>query len=56
MLLFKGIEAFEIWTGADAPVVEAMNAALRASWSEVSASDAVARQNGRRTRTASGPP
>jgi shikimate dehydrogenase len=29
MLLFQGIEAFEIWTGADAPV-EAMNAALRA--------------------------
>ncbi|KKF39207.1 shikimate dehydrogenase, partial [Halorubrum saccharovorum] len=29
MLLFQGVEAFEIWTGADAPV-EAMNAALRA--------------------------
>jgi shikimate dehydrogenase len=28
MLLFQGIEAFEIWTGRDAPV-EAMNAALR---------------------------
>lgn len=29
MLLFQGVEAFEIWTGADAPI-EAMNAALRA--------------------------
>ena len=29
MLLFQGVEAFELWTGADAPV-EAMNAALRA--------------------------
>ncbi|EMA69877.1 shikimate 5-dehydrogenase [Halorubrum aidingense JCM 13560] len=29
MLLFQGVEAFEIWTGEDAPV-EAMNAALRA--------------------------
>jgi len=28
MLLFQGVEAFEIWTGRDAPV-EAMNAALR---------------------------
>jgi shikimate dehydrogenase len=28
MLLFQGVEAFERWTGADAPV-EAMNAALR---------------------------
>ena len=29
MLLFQGVEAFEIWTGRDAPV-DAMNAALRA--------------------------
>lgn len=29
MLLYQGVEAFERWTGADAPV-EAMNAALRA--------------------------
>jgi len=29
MLLYQGVEAFEIWTGRDAPV-EAMNAALRA--------------------------
>jgi shikimate dehydrogenase len=29
MLLFQGVEAFEIWTGEEAPV-EAMNAALRA--------------------------
>jgi len=28
MLLFQGVEAFEIWTGRDAPI-EAMNAALR---------------------------
>ena len=28
MLLFQGVEAFELWTGRDAPV-EAMNAALR---------------------------
>jgi len=28
MLLFQGVEAFEIWTGRDAPV-EAMNEALR---------------------------
>jgi shikimate dehydrogenase len=28
MLLFQGVEAFEIWTGRDAPV-DAMNAALR---------------------------
>jgi len=30
MLLFQGVEAFELWTGRDAPV-EAMNEALRAS-------------------------
>jgi len=30
MLLFQGVEAFEVWTGRDAPV-EAMNAALRAA-------------------------
>ncbi len=30
MLLFQGVEAFEIWTGRDAPV-DAMNEALRAS-------------------------
>ncbi|WP_255148668.1 shikimate dehydrogenase [Halorarius halobius] len=30
MLLFQGVEAFEIWTGRDAPV-DAMNAALRAA-------------------------
>ncbi|MFD1597813.1 shikimate dehydrogenase family protein, partial [Halobellus rarus] len=29
MLLFQGVEAFELWTGRDAPV-EAMNEALRA--------------------------
>jgi shikimate dehydrogenase len=29
MLLFQGVEAFEIWTGLEAPVDE-MNAALRA--------------------------
>jgi shikimate dehydrogenase len=29
MLLFQGVEAFELWTGRDAPV-DAMNAALRA--------------------------
>jgi shikimate dehydrogenase len=29
MLLFQGVEAFEIWTGEAAPV-DAMNAALRA--------------------------
>ncbi|QWC19652.1 shikimate dehydrogenase [Halorubrum sp. 2020YC2] len=29
MLLYQGVEAFEIWTGEDAPV-DAMNAALRA--------------------------
>ncbi|QLG60718.1 shikimate dehydrogenase family protein [Halorarum salinum] len=29
MLLYQGVEAFELWTGEDAPV-EAMNAALRA--------------------------
>jgi shikimate dehydrogenase len=29
MLLFQGVEAFELWTGLDAPV-ESMNAALRA--------------------------
>jgi shikimate dehydrogenase len=29
MLLFQGVEAFERWTGRDAPV-DAMNAALRA--------------------------
>jgi shikimate dehydrogenase len=28
MLLFQGVEAFEIWTGREAPV-EAMNRALR---------------------------
>ena len=28
MLLFQGVEAFEIWTGRDAPV-DAMNEALR---------------------------
>jgi shikimate dehydrogenase len=28
MLLYQGVEAFEIWTGRDAPV-EAMNEALR---------------------------
>jgi len=30
MLLFQGVEAFERWTGRDAPV-EAMNEALRAA-------------------------
>ena len=30
MLLFQGVEAFEIWTGESAPV-DAMNAALRAA-------------------------
>ena len=30
MLLFQGVEAFERWTGRDAPVEE-MNAALRRS-------------------------
>jgi shikimate dehydrogenase len=30
MLLFQGVEAFEIWTGRDAPI-DAMNDALRAS-------------------------
>jgi len=30
MLLFQGVEAFEVWTGVDAPV-EAMNDALRGS-------------------------
>ena len=30
MLLFQGVEAFEIWTGQDAPI-EAMNGALRAA-------------------------
>ena len=30
MLLYQGVEAFEIWTGEDAPV-DAMNAALRAA-------------------------
>jgi len=30
MLLFQGVEAFELWTGRDAPL-EAMNQALRAS-------------------------
>jgi shikimate dehydrogenase len=29
MLLFQGVEAFEIWIGRDAPV-DAMNTALRA--------------------------
>jgi len=29
MLLFQGVEAFEIWTGREAPV-DAMNEALRA--------------------------
>ncbi|MFA9517710.1 shikimate dehydrogenase [Halopenitus sp. H-Gu1] len=33
MLLFQGVEAFEIWTGEDAPV-EAMNGALRAELTE----------------------